>query len=172
MAKARILDRIRSPDDLKGLSREALHQLTEEVRQRVLEVVAKRGGHLGAPLGIATARDLAGEDFKVVTVTGDGAMTAGLAYEGLNNAGAAKSDLLVILNDNQMSIAPNVGAIHKYLTRVVTDPLYNRLKEEVWDLTGRIPRLSDEVRAVAHKLEEGVKGFLTPGLLFEELGFR
>jgi 1-deoxy-D-xylulose-5-phosphate synthase len=127
---------------------------------------------ISAGLGVAVARDLQGETFKVVTVTGDGAMTAGLAYEGLNNAGAMESDLLVILNDNQMSIAPNVGSMHKYLTRVVTDPLYNRLKDEVWDLTGRIPRLSDEVRAVAHKLEEGLKGFLTPGLLFEELGFR
>jgi 1-deoxy-D-xylulose-5-phosphate synthase len=246
---SRILDRISEPSDLKSLGRDELRQLTEEVRQRVLEVVARRGGHLGAPLGVveltvalhyvfdsprdkivwdvghqsyphkiltgrndwmndlrqaggpsgfcrivesehdvfgaghastsisaglgvAVARDLQGDSFKVVTVTGDGAMTAGLAYEALNNAGAMESDLLVILNDNQMSIAPNVGSMHKYLTRVVTDPLYNRLKGEVWDLTGKIPRLSDEVRAVAHKLEESLKGFLTPGLLFEELGFR
>jgi len=246
---SRILDSVSSPQDLKSLTRDELRQLADEVRQRVLEIVARRGGHLGAPLGVvelsvalhyvfdsprdkivwdvghqcyphkiltgrnremddlrqadgpsgfcritesphdifgaghastsisaglgmAVARDLARESFHVVTVTGDGAMTAGLAYEGLNNAGAAESDLLVILNDNQMSIAPNVGAMHKYLTRVVTDPLYNRLKGEVWELTGKIPRLSDEVRHVAHKLEEGLKGFLTPGLLFEELGFR
>src|SRR5919106_265236 len=172
MAKARILDRIRSPDDLKGLSREALHQLTEEVRQRVLEVVAKRGGHLGAPLGIATARDLAGEDFKVVTVTGDGAMTAGLAYEGLNNAGAAKSDLLVILNDNQMSIAPNLGAMHNYLTGIITNPLYNRIKSQIWDLTGHIPKVAEDVRSFAARMEESLKGLVTPGVLFEELGFR
>ena len=249
MTKTRILDRVRSPDDLKGLSREALHQLVGEVRQRVLEVVALRGGHLGAPLGvveltvalhhvyeaphdkilwdvghqcyphkiltgrnaemddlrqhegpsgfcriveseydvfgaghastsisaalgIATARDLAGEDFKVVTVTGDGAMTAGLAYEGLNNAGAANSDLLVILNDNQMSIAPNLGAMHNYLTGMLTNPLYNRIKSQIWDLTGHIPKVADDVRGFAARMEESLKGLVTPGILFEELGFR
>ena len=125
-----------------------------------------------AALGIATARDLAGEDFKVVTVTGDGAMTAGLAYEGLNNAGAAKSDLLVILNDNQMSIAPNLGAMHNYLTGMLTNPLYNRIKSQIWDLTGHIPKVAEDVRSFAARMEESLKGLVTPGVLFEELGFR
>ncbi|MBA3585990.1 MAG: 1-deoxy-D-xylulose-5-phosphate synthase, partial [Gemmatimonadetes bacterium] len=127
---------------------------------------------ISAALGIATARDLAGEDFEVVTVTGDGAMTAGLAYEGLNNAGAAERDLLVILNDNQMSIAPNLGAMHNYLTGILTNPLYNRIKSEIWDLTGHIPRVADEVRSFAQRVEESVKSLVTPGVLFEELGFR
>ncbi len=245
----RLLDRIRSPEDLKGLSRGALHQLAGEVRQRVLDVVSSRGGHLGAPLGvveltvalhhvfdsprdkivwdvghqcyphkiltgrnadmerlrqadgpsgfcrivesehdifgaghastsisaalgIATARDLAGDAFKVVSVTGDGAMTAGLAYEALNNAGATDTDLLVVLNDNKMSIAPNLGAMHNYLTGIQTNPLYNRIRDEIWQVTGKIPIVADEVRGFAHRLEESVKGLVTPGVLFEELGFR
>src|SRR5687767_8628971 len=127
---------------------------------------------ISAALGIATARDLSGEDFKVVTVTGDGAMTAGLAYEGLNNAGAAKSDLLVILNDNQMSIAPNLGAMHNYLTGMLTNPLYNRIKSQIWDLTGHIPKVAEDVRSFAARMEESLKGLVTPGVLFEELGFR
>jgi 1-deoxy-D-xylulose-5-phosphate synthase len=126
---------------------------------------------ISAAIGYATARDLSGEDFKVVAVIGDGALTGGLAYEGLNNAGGSGRDILVILNDNQMSISPNVGAFSKYLNNIILDPRYNKLKNEIWDITGKLPVGKDEVRGFAHKLEESVKNLVLPGMLFEELGF-
>src|SRR5690606_25199733 len=116
----------------------------------------------------ATARDLNGEDYKVVAIIGDGSMTCGLAYEALNNAGPTDRDLIVILNDNEMSISQNVGAIHKYLTRITTNPLYNRVRNELKGLLQRAP----VVEELAIKLEESVKNLLVPGTLFEELGFR
>lgn len=124
---------------------------------------------ISAALGMATARDLKGEKFDVVAVIGDGAMTSGIAYEALNNAGHTDRDLIVILNDNEMSISRNVGAIHKYLTRVVTNPLYNRLRDEVKHVLQRSPEVME---SFVIKLEESAKAFLTPGTLFEELGFR
>ncbi len=127
---------------------------------------------ISAALGMAKARDLRGEDFKVVAVVGDGALTGGLAFEGLNNAGALGTDILVILNDNEMSIAPNVGAIHHYLTEILTNPLYNKLRSETWKLAGGIPVVGDKVRHLAGKVEESVKNLVVPGTLFEELGFR
>ncbi|HJU74590.1 MAG TPA: 1-deoxy-D-xylulose-5-phosphate synthase [Gemmatimonadaceae bacterium] len=129
-------------------------------------------GHAGtamsAALGIAAGRDLLGGDYKVVAVVGDGALTCGLAYEGLNNAGASERDIIVILNDNEMSIAPNVGAISKYLTQVQRNPLYNRVRAKIGDIIEHAPALNNLVR----KWEESMKSFLTPGVLFEELGFR
>jgi 1-deoxy-D-xylulose-5-phosphate synthase len=129
-------------------------------------------GHAGtaisAALGVATGRDLLGGDYKVVAIAGDGALTCGLAYEGLNNAGASERDIIVILNDNEMSIAPNVGAISKYLTQVQRNPLYNRMRAKIGDIIEHAPALNHLVR----KWEESVKSFLTPGVLFEELGFR
>ena len=127
---------------------------------------------ISAGLGIAKARDLKGEKFKVVTVVGDGALTGGLAFEGLNNAAALKTDFLVILNDNEMSIAPNVGAIHHYLTEILTNPLYNKLRNETWKLAGGIPVVGERVQHLAGKVEESVKNLVVPGTLFEELGFR
>ena len=128
---------------------------------------------ISAGLGMATARDLRGEDWKVVAVIGDGALTSGIAYEALNNAGDSGRDLVVILNDNEMSISPNVGAMNKYLTRVVTNPIYNRLRDEVKKMLHRTPgALGDAMESLVLKMEEGAKGFLTPGILFEELGFR
>jgi 1-deoxy-D-xylulose-5-phosphate synthase len=127
---------------------------------------------ISSALGMAKARDLKGEDFKVVAVVGDGALTGGLAYEGLNNAGALSTDILVILNDNTMSIAPNVGAIHHYLTEILTNPLYNRLRDEAWKLAGEIPVVGEKVRHLAGKVEESMKNLVVPGTLFEELGFR
>ncbi|MGH7555021.1 MAG: 1-deoxy-D-xylulose-5-phosphate synthase, partial [Longimicrobiales bacterium] len=128
---------------------------------------------ISAALGIATARDLQAEDFKVIAIIGDGALTSGIAYEALNNAGHTEHDLIVILNDNEMSISRNVGAMHKYLTRVVTNPLYNRLRDEIKHLIERSPAsISGRMEAVALKLEESAKTLLTPGVLFEELGFR
>lgn len=127
---------------------------------------------ISAALGMAAARDLKGEDSKVIAVVGDGALTGGIAFEGLNNAGGSKKDFIVILNDNNMSISPNVGALSRYLNQVITNPLYNKIKKEIWYLTGKLPRVSKRVRELVHRIEESVKGFLVPGMLFERLGFR
>jgi len=127
---------------------------------------------ISAALGIAKARDLAGDQYQVVAVIGDGALTGGLAYEALNNAGALGTDLLVILNDNEMSISPNVGAISRYLTEITTDPLYNRIKDEIWGLTERMPFGKKRVRRFVRSVEEALKSLLVPGLFFEQLGFR
>jgi 1-deoxy-D-xylulose-5-phosphate synthase len=126
---------------------------------------------ISAALGFAAARDNAGLDHKVVAVIGDGAMTGGLAYEGLNNAGSLKKDLLVILNDNSWSISKNVGAISKYLTNIMTDEKYNKLRDEIWELTGRFKR-RDKIRAAISNIEDSLKGLIVPGMLFEKLGFR
>ena len=128
---------------------------------------------ISAALGTAIARDLKDESFKVVAVIGDGAMGCGLAYEALNNAGHTDTDLIVVLNDNDHSIAPNVGAMNKYLTGVITHPVYNRIRDEVKDLLAKWTGGPDGfVKRVARKTEESVKGFFVPGMLFEELGFR
>ncbi|RPI02451.1 MAG: 1-deoxy-D-xylulose-5-phosphate synthase [Calditrichaeota bacterium] len=127
---------------------------------------------ISAALGIAAARDLEGKSFHVIAVVGDGALTGGLAYEGLNNAGAAGKDIIVILNDNSMSISPNVGAMSKYLTGIIAHPLYNRIKNEIWEITGRMSSAGPVIRKAARKIEESLKAFITPGVLFERLGFR
>ena len=127
---------------------------------------------ISAAFGLACGRDLCGEDHKVIAVVGDGALTGGLAFEGLNNAGASQRDMIVILNDNSMSISPNVGAISKYLTNLISTPLYNRIKTEVWQLTGKFSHMGPRIRWAARRIEEGLKGFLIPGLIFERLGFR
>jgi 1-deoxy-D-xylulose-5-phosphate synthase len=240
-----LLDRIESPADLKNLSRDELRQVSQEIRDRLIDVCSRTGGHIGAGLGVveltvaihavfdtprdqlvwdvghqgyphklltgrnsrmeslrqegglsgflkrteseydtfgaghaatsisaalgmAAGRDLLGDAYKVVAVLGDGALTSGLAYEGLNNAGHSGRDLVVILNDNEMSIAPNVGAISKYLTSIQRNPLYNRLRAKIGGVLEGHPSLNTLIR----KWEESVKSFLTPGVLFEELGFR
>ncbi len=240
-----ILDRIASPADLRTLSRSELRLLAQEIRERLIDVCSRTGGHIGAglgvveltvalhtvfdtpkdqlvwdvghqgyphklltgrnarmetlrqeggisgflkrkeseydafgaghaatsisaALGIAAARDLQGDHFKVVAVLGDGALTSGLAYEGLNNAGHSSSDLVVVLNDNAMSIAPNVGAMSKYLNSVQRNPLYNRVRARIGEVVEGHPAIHSLVR----KWEESVKSFFTPGVLFEELGFR
>ncbi len=240
-----LLERIRTPEDLRRLSRAQLPELAHDVRERMIDVVSKVGGHfapglgvveltvalhyvfdtprdklvwdvghqgyphkiltgrndrfptikqkggisgflkrdeseydvfgaghaatsISAALGIATARDLKGEDYEVVAIIGDGSMTCGLAYEAMNNAGHTDRDLIVILNDNEMSISPNVGAIHKYLTRITTNPIYNRFRNELKGLLQRAPAFED----LAIKVEESLKNLLVPGTLFEELGFR
>ncbi|HEX6559134.1 MAG TPA: 1-deoxy-D-xylulose-5-phosphate synthase N-terminal domain-containing protein, partial [Longimicrobiales bacterium] len=203
-----LLDSINSPADLRKLTEAQLPEVAQDVRDRMVDVVSRVGGHfapglgvveltialhyvfntphdkiiwdvghqgyphkiltgrnaafdgirqkggpsgflsrkesaydvfgaghaatsISAGLGFATARDLNGDDFEVVSVIGDGALTSGIAYEALNNAGHTERDLIVILNDNEMSISRNVGAISKYLTRLVTNPVYNRLREEL-----------------------------------------
>ena len=245
-----ILDQINGPEDVRGLSREELHELVEEARERHVDVISKVGGHFGASLGVAEltvalhytfetprdkliwdtghqgyihkiltgrnerlptirkkdglapflrrdeseydhfgaghaatsisaalgtaiARDLNGDDFSVVAIIGDGAMGSGLAYEALNNAGHTNRNLIVILNDNDHSIAPNVGAMNKYLTGVMTNPVYNRIRDEVKDLLSKGPGGAKGVmRRIVSRTEESVKGLFVPGMLFEELGFR
>ena len=245
-----ILDQIDGPEDVRELSREELHELVVEARERHVDVISKVGGHFGASLGVveltvalhytfetprdkliwdtghqgyihkiltgrnerlstirkkdglapflrrdeseydhfgaghaatsisaalgtAIARDLNGDDFSVVAIIGDGAMGCGLAYEALNNAGHTDRDLIVILNDNDHSIAPNVGAMNKYLTGVMTNPVYNRIRDEVKDLLSKGPGGAKGVmRRLASRTEESVKGLFVPGMLFEELGFR
>jgi 1-deoxy-D-xylulose-5-phosphate synthase len=127
---------------------------------------------ISAALGIAAGRDLTGQDFKVAAVIGDGSLSSGLAYEGLNNAGSSDRDLIVVLNDNEMSIAPNVGAMHKYLVSVQRNPLYNRLRTKIYELTTAVGGKTGVPQALLRKWEESFKAFVTPGILFEELGFR
>jgi len=242
------LEQINSPQDLKRVPLDALDMLAHEIREEIIGVVSKNGGHLasnlgaveltvalhrvfdsprdkivwdvghqcythklltgrrnkfatlrkheglsGFPnrresdhdhfivghastaistaLGIASGRDVRGEKFAVIAVVGDGALTGGMALEGLNNAGASGRNLMVILNDNTMSISKNVGALSRYLTDLLTDEKYNKLKAEVWELVGRFKR-RDKIRSMVAKVEESVKGLLVPGIVFEKLGFR
>ncbi len=244
-----ILDRINSPADLKTLSRDELRALAEDIRERMIELCSRTGGHIGAGLGVveltiaihtvfdaprdqilwdvghqgyphklltgrnaameslrqedglsgflkrseseydafgaghaataisaglgmAVARDLNGESFKVVSILGDGALTSGLSYEGLNNAGGAGRDFIVVLNDNEMSIAPNVGAMSRYLTSVQRNPLYNRVRSAIGSAIDHAPGPLASVGSIVRKWEESMKSLLTPGVLFEELGFR
>lgn len=128
---------------------------------------------ISAALGMAKARDLRGTDQRVVAVIGDGSMTGGLAFEGLNNAGAAGTDLLVVLNDNRISIDPNVGALHEYLAGLSASGGWNALKGEVWEALDKLKGMGGgTLQRLASRLEDGVKAVLTPGMLFEALGFR
>ncbi len=246
-----LLQTINSPDDLKKLSREKLHQVCDELRQYIIDVVSVHGGHFGASLGVvelttaihyvyntpydqlvwdvghqayghkiltgrrdnfhtnrkykgisgfpkrseseydtfgvghsstsisgalgmAMAAKYKGEtDRKVVAVIGDGSMTAGLAFEAMNHAGVADSDLLIVLNDNGISIDPNVGALKEYLTDITTSPTYNKVKDDVWNLMGKLPVGKNFTRAMGHKLVEGLKGMVSSSAnLFEALKIR
>jgi 1-deoxy-D-xylulose-5-phosphate synthase len=134
-------------------------------------------GHAGtamsAAFGMATARDLLGEDYKVVAVVGDGALTCGLSYEGMNNAGHSDRDVILVVNDNGMSISPNVGAISKTLGRIVANPVTNRVREHLKSVTFRLGDMFGEgVVEFAKNLEESVKNLFSQGMFFEELGFR
>src|SRR5829696_6533647 len=133
-------------------------------------------GHAGtamsAALGMATARDLKREHHKVVAIVGDGALTCGLSYEGMNNAGHSDRDIILIVNDNGMSISPNVGAISKTLGRIVADPRTNKLREVVKGMTMKLAGVfGDGVVEFAKNLEESVKNLFSAGMFFEELGF-
>jgi 1-deoxy-D-xylulose-5-phosphate synthase len=246
-----LLGEINSPADLKKLPREKLHQLCDELRQYIIDVVSVHGGHFAASLGVveltvalhyiyntpydqlvwdvghqayghkiltgrrdqfitnrkydglsgfpkrseseydafgvghsstsisaalgmAMAAKYKGEkDRKTVAVIGDGAMTAGLAFEAMNHAGVADSDVLIILNDNCMSIDPNVGALKEYLTDITTSPTYNKVKDDVWKLLGKLPVGKSFSRGMAHKLAEGIKGMVSSSAnLFEALKLR
>jgi len=244
----RLLDRIQSPSDVKKLSPDALRLLGEEIRDKIIEVVAANGGHLAPNLGVveltlalhrvfdaprdkiiwdvghqtyvhklitgrqdrfetlrclggisgfprltespydafgtghsstsisaavgyAQARDLRGEDYAVAAVIGDGSISAGMAYEALNHAGSCKSDIMVVLNDNEMSIAQNVGAMSSHLNRLRTAPSYNRKKKEIEELLHKIPKVGEPLASLASKVKNSLKYFLVAGVLFEELGF-
>ncbi|RTL49692.1 MAG: 1-deoxy-D-xylulose-5-phosphate synthase [Bradyrhizobiaceae bacterium] len=240
-----LLDKIKSPSDLRHLKESDLPQVAAELRAETINAVAVTGGHLGsglgvveltvaihhvfntpndrliwdvghqayphkiltnrrdkirtlrqggglsgftkraeseydcfgaahsstsisAGLGMAVARDLAGEDRNVIAVIGDGAMSAGMAYEAMNNAGAMDSRLIVILNDNEMSIAPPVGAMSAYLSRLLSGNAYRSLREIGKQVAKRLPKF---VEKGAQRAEEYARGFLSGGTLFEELGF-
>ena len=244
-----LLEGINSPADVRRLSRDELRTLAQDMRDRLIDVCSRTGGHIGAGLGVveltialhaafdtptdqivwdvghqgyphklltgrndrmetlrqegglsgflkrteseydtfgaghaataisaalgmAAGRDVMGEKFKAVAVIGDGSLGSGLAYEGLNNAGHSDRDIIVVLNDNEMSIAPNVGAMHKYLTSIQRNPLYNRLRSRIGDIVDHAPGPFQSAGTLLRKWEESVKSFLTPGVLFEELGFR
>ena len=123
-------------------------------------------------LGLACARDYRGEHFRVAAVVGDGSLSGGLCFEGLNNAGHLKKDILVVLNTNELSIAPNVGAISTYLNKIISLPIYNRFRDSLESfLESRLQKESRILRLV-NKFEEGLKNLFVPGMLFEELGFR
>src|SRR5574343_61343 len=123
---------------------------------------------ISAALGMALAAKYKGEDRKSVAVIGDGAMTAGMAFEAMNHAGVSDADMLIILNDNRMSIDPNVGALKEYLTDISTSPTYNKLKDDVWNMLGKLPVGKNFSRSMAHRLTEGVKGMVnTKSNLFE-----
>lgn len=246
-----LLSTIDSPADLKKLPKEKLHQVCDELRQYIIDVVSVHGGHFGASLGVvelttalhyvyntpydqlvwdvghqayghkiltgrrdnfptnrkykglsgfpkrseseydtfgvghsstsisaalgmAMAAKYKGEqDRKVVAVIGDGAMTAGLAFEGMNHAGVADADMLIILNDNCMGIDPNVGALKEYLTDISLSPTYNKMKDDIWKLMGKLPIGKNFSRSMAHKLTEGIKGVISSSSnLFEALKIR
>lgn len=249
--RVNILDTINSPKELKKLDKEQLKVLANEVREKILDVVSKNGGHLGGPLGavelslavhhvfnapydkividtghqsythklvtgrkdnfhtlrqykgvcgfcnieeseydvfgaghastaisaalgIAKARDYKGENHKVVVIVGDGALTAGLAFEGLNNAGASKSNILIILNDNRMSISPNVGAISNYLSKIVLSPGYFELRKRTKQLLSKMPGIGEEEIDKVFRAQESLRTIAADneGVLFKSLGFQ
>lgn len=246
-----LLQSINSPDDLKKVPKEKLHQVCDELRQYIIDVVSVHGGHFAASLGVveltvalhyayntpydqlvwdvghqayghkiltgrrdnfmtnrkykglsgfpkrseseydafgvghsstsisaalgmAMAAKYKGEtDRKCVAIIGDGAMTAGMAFEAMNHAGVADTDMLVILNDNCMSIDPNVGALKEYLTDITTSQTYNKFRDDVWNLLGKLPVGKRFTRDMASKLEHGIKGMVSRSSnLFEALNMR
>ena len=127
---------------------------------------------LSAALGMARGRDLLGENHQVVAVIGDGALTGGMAFEALNDAGNCKSNLIVILNDNGMSISKNVGGMSRYLSRIRTEPIYFKVRDDFQTLVEKIPAIGKSANKIFHKVKGSIKCLLLPGMLFEELGFR
>ena len=127
---------------------------------------------ISAALGMAVARDLKKDNNKIVVVIGDGALTAGLAFEGLNQLGDLKKDIIVILNDNTMSISKNVGAISLYLNRIITGQFYRRLKDDIETIIRSIPQIGSHLFKIASKIDEAIKSIIVPGVLFEELGLK
>ncbi len=137
-----------------------------------LFTIGHGGTSISTALGLVRARDHQGKSNKVVAIIGDGSLPEGMALEGLNHAGHLKSDILVILNDNNMAIAPAVGALTSCFNRIISDPLYNRFRREVEKTMCRVPRFGFRLLRAAKRLEESLKSLLVPGIIFEELGFR
>ena len=135
-------------------------------------IVGHANTAISAALGMLTAIDKQGKDGKVISVIGDASLTGGMAYEALNNASRIKRNFLVVLNDNEMAISKNVGGISKYLNKIITAPIYNRLKKDIESFIGKIPSIGPNVVKTSHKVEESIKGLIVPGVIFEELGFR
>ncbi|MFH1897672.1 MAG: 1-deoxy-D-xylulose-5-phosphate synthase [Candidatus Desantisbacteria bacterium] len=127
---------------------------------------------ISAALGMAIARDMAKESQKIVAIIGDGSISGGLAFEALNHAGYLGKDILIILNSNEMSISPTVGALAKYLNKILTAPIYNRFRKDVQELLTKVPRIGNTVADLAQRVEEGIKNVLVHGVLFEDLGLR
>ncbi len=161
-------------EELKTIRK--LHGISGFLKRTESEYDTFGAGHastsISAALGMAVASDLKKESRKVVAVIGDGAMTGGMAYEAMNNSGVLKKNIIVVLNDNNMSIAPNVWQISNYFTEMIAHPDYNRFKGQIWDLTGKLDQFGDRLRKIAIRLENGIKAVITPGMLFEALGFR
>jgi 1-deoxy-D-xylulose-5-phosphate synthase len=124
---------------------------------------------ISAALGMCFARDMAKQDYKIVAIIGDGALSGGLAFEALNHLGHLGKDILVILNSNEMAISPTVGALSGYLNRLITAPIYNRLRKDIQELLKKVPKFAADL---ARRVEEGIKNILIHGALFEELGLR
>ncbi|MFH1594467.1 MAG: 1-deoxy-D-xylulose-5-phosphate synthase [Candidatus Omnitrophota bacterium] len=127
---------------------------------------------ISTALGLACARDLKKENWKSIAVIGDAALASGMAFEALNHAGHLKKDLIVVLNDNELSISKSVGALSRYLNRIMTNPTYNRVRRRMQILVKRIPFFGFKAFKAARRLEESLKNILVPGVFFEELGFR
>ncbi|MCK4519060.1 MAG: 1-deoxy-D-xylulose-5-phosphate synthase, partial [Candidatus Omnitrophica bacterium] len=123
-------------------------------------------------LGLAAARDIKKGKERIAAVIGDGALSGGEAFEGLNNAGQLAKDIIIILNTNEMSISVSVGALSNYLNRIITNPLYNKVRDELKVFLGRIPKLGSRVSEAGRRFEEGLKNLIVPGAFFEELGIR
>jgi 1-deoxy-D-xylulose-5-phosphate synthase len=246
---ARLLDSIETPRDLRKLDRKQLPQVAQEIREMIIDVVSRVGGHFGgnlgiveltlalhyifdtprdqivfdtghqsyphklitgrrdtfhtirqhngisgfckreeseydvfnaghastsisAALGVAVARDAKKEDYRVVAVIGDGALSGGLAFEGLNQAGHLKRKLMIVLNDNDMSISTNVGAISGYLNQIIKGQRYNQMKDLARGIMDRIPLVGGRLHGLASDMEQVFKHMIVPGMLFEELGFK
>jgi 1-deoxy-D-xylulose-5-phosphate synthase len=246
-----LLEGIRFPEDLRKINRDQLHQVSDELRQFIIDVVSVHGGHFAASLGVVeltvalhyvyntpydqlvwdvghqayghkiltgrretfhtnrkykglsgfpkrseseydtfgvghsstsisaalgmalAAKHKGQKDLKSIAVIGDGAMTAGMAFEAMNHAGVSDTDILIILNDNCMSIDPNVGALKEYLTDITTSHTYNKLKDDIWHALGKLPVGKNFTREMASKLEHSVKGFISKSSnLFEAMKLR
>lgn len=127
---------------------------------------------ISAAVGMARARDLKGEDYDVVSIIGDGALTGGMAFEALNDVGFRKTKMIIVLNDNQMSISKNVGGLSKYLSEFRIDPTYNRIKKEINSTLRKIPSVGNGMINSINKLKDGIKQVIVPGMLFEHMGIK
>src|SRR5918911_2110229 len=172
----KLLEQINSPADLRRLRPEQLQEAANEIRQYILETMSRVGGHTGtspsAALGMAVARDQRGEDHHVVAVIGDSSLAGGMAMEAVNQAGHLKTRLIVLLNDNEMSIAPAVGALTGYLNRLRGAQGYHRFKDEVGETLLSIPAFGERLHHAAKTVKDALAAAVLPGALVNELGFK